>query len=105
MCIKCEISVNSLRERKNFKNLVQEFLSSAKIDLLSYKVCKRNINITLLRSPHVNKSSREQFNKKSYIIKIVFRIQKISKRDAKVVLMQLHGNLNYFSQVKWISFL
>lgn len=105
MHIKCEISVNSLKERENVKNLVQKFLSSAKIDLLSYKVCKQNINITLLRSPHVNKSSREQFNKKSYVIKMIFRIQKISKESAKVALTQLHGNLNYFSQVKWTSFL
>ena len=65
---KYQIKIKSLhRDSLNlYKSFLGKILRSIKIDFSIYNLPTKKNRITLLKSPHVNKSAREQFEIKYY---------------------------------------
>ncbi len=50
----------------NYLNFLKNYLTNLKVNYTVIKLPKKKILLTLLKSPHVNKKSKEQFNHIKY---------------------------------------
>ena len=83
--LKYQLKIKSLNNQilKIYKKLLEKKLLKVKINYTVFCLPKKKKRITLLKSPHVNKSAREQFEIKQY--SCLFGFKCLSLKDIKLV--------------------
>ncbi len=83
-----------LKKKNNFKNIQIKGI---------FKIKNKNKIFTLLKSPHVNKKSREHFIYKNYIQKIDINFKNIFQLLNFIILVKKILNENYIIKIKVIK--
>ena len=70
-----------------YTNYIKKILEKAKIQYKFFNLPIKNKKITLLKSPHVNKKAREQFEIKKYKSLIQIKEAKMDENLFKLILL------------------
>jgi small subunit ribosomal protein S10 len=86
-----------------YKNFLSKTLQSIKINFSICNLPKKKNRITLLKSPHVNKKSREQFHLKNYNQKIDIYLKNVFPKLNFLIILKKIVNINYLIKIKIIK--
>lgn len=70
-----------------YTNFIKKILEKAKIEYKFFSLPIKNKKITLLKSPHVNKKAREQYEIKKYKSLIQIKEPKMDENVFKLILL------------------
>lgn len=83
-----QINLKSLNKESLhlYKTFLFKILETLSIEYKTFDLPTKRKRITLLKSPHVNKSAREQFEIKTYK-SVIYASNKISTKEIKFIIV------------------